>query len=405
MNVLFLNQANVKSPMTCAAEICRHNPAPVVLIMVTSADSEQELVQAVADGADEAVSSRQEQIVRYPYIAARAVARRNSVLQISGILDWMPDPILISDEADAPVAANAVFTTKFGQQPAWAALSGNARRSSEPVETTIGPDIYRIYRFPIRRQGRTFTMHLFRNCTELRQLTDRLRRSERLASIGTLVSGVGHDINNPLTGTIAYAELLDLRITDFEAKQDLRKIIDSAERCKKILDNLLSFAREQPLVKSIESLNDLIDRTIELRGYRLRSKGISIEKDYGQLPAVFLDAQLFQQVILSLLANAEQAISRTEQGPGKIVFTTRFRKEGRMMVIRIADNGPGLPDGLSDRIFDPCGVMETNSGSWFSLALARDIIVAQGGTISAGNDPAGGAFFAIELPTGALPVS
>ncbi len=406
VTVLFLPAA-CGSLAECAGELSRSGAGSIVLIALTSGNGEQELLEAIRDGADDAISGEQNQLARYPDVAARAVARRTSLLRISEILDWMPDPILLTDGTNRVLAANSAFTDRFGKQPAHGPailpvdLVGDVQDPTSPPETALAGETYRVDRFPIYQKGRSFMVHLFRNLAGVRQLESRLRRAERLATIGALVSGVAHDINNPLTGTIAYAELLDLQVSEPGAKQDLRKIVESADRCKKILDNLLSFARDRPPAKSFESLNDLIDRTIDLLGYRLRSRGISIARDYDRLPAVFVDAQQLQQVILNLLENAEQALSAVNRTPAEITFSTRYRKEDRFVILRISDDGPGIPEDFAEHIFEPFFNLKQAGAGGIELSQARSIIREQGGTISAENNPAGGAVFTVELPTGA----
>lgn len=225
-----------------------------------------------------------------------------------------------------------------------------------------------------------------------------LRNLHWQAVVGSLVPGVGHELNNPLTGTIAYTELLLQQTVDETVRQDLNKILKSAVQCKAIVENLLSFARQRTSEKSLSSVNEVIDRTIELRNYGLRSRSITVIKDYGELPAAFGDRQLLQQVILHLVMNAEQAIAAGGPARGEITIATRYRKEDRAVLISIADNGPAIAPAVFARIFEP--FFSTNPArSGLGLSESRRIIAAQGGTLQAAQRAGGGVIFTIELPT------
>jgi signal transduction histidine kinase len=224
--------------------------------------------------------------------------------------------------------------------------------------------------------------------------------ADKLASIGLLVSGVAHEINNPLTGTIAYTELLAMRVTDEGILAELKKILDSAERCKKIVNNLLTYSRQRMPSKSLESISDIIDRAIDLRNYWLKSNNIEIVREYDPASTVFVDAQQIQQVMLNLLLNAEQALVDTGQANPRIRFVTRSDKTNRRLVIEVIDNGPGIPSSVASKIFDPFYTTKSvGIGTGLGLSISHGIIAEHGGTIRFENAEGGGAAFIIELPT------
>jgi signal transduction histidine kinase len=268
-------------------------------------------------------------------------------------------------------------------------------------EKKIDDDIYQISIFPLQENGRFLTIHVLKNITEVRRLKDQLYHADKLASIGLLVSGVAHEINNPLTGTIAYTELLALKFTDGETRAELKKILDSAERCKKIVDNLLTFSRQRAPSRSLESINDIIDRAIGLRIYWLRANAIEIIRDYDPATTVFVDAQQIQQVVLNLLLNAEQAIRESGEAHGKIVFRTRSDKKRRRVIVTVSDNGPGIPQQIAAKIFDPFySTKPVGEGTGLGLSISHGIITEHGGTIWFENNEGGGSAFWFELPTG-----
>jgi signal transduction histidine kinase len=289
------------------------------------------------------------------------------------------------------------------------ALLNDVRRDGVPrtYEKKIKDDIYQVSIFPLRESGRFLTIHVLKNITEVRRLKDQLYHADKLASIGLLVSGVAHEINNPLTGTIAYTELLAMRVTDEETRAELKKILDSAERCKKIVDNLMTFSRQRTPSKSLESINDIIDRAIGLRIYWLKTNSIEIIRDYDPAATVFVDAQQIQQVVLNLLLNAEQAILDAGQAHRKILFRTRADKERRQIIVTVSDNGPGIPQQIAAKIFDPFySTKPVGEGTGLGLSISHGIITEHGGTIWFENNEDGGSAFIFQLPTGTgIPVA
>lgn len=237
---------------------------------------------------------------------------------------------------------------------------------------------------------------------------ERLCRMHELALTGMLVPGVVHDLNNLLTGTIAYTELLREKVTDAGLRTDLNKIWESAERCKKIADNLLAFSRQTEQGKSLELIHNLLDRAIQLLSYSFRKRNIELVKHYGEAPSLFVKVQDFQLAALNILVNAEQAIGEGGKGGGTITLTTGYNRDTRMISLRVADNGPGIPPHLLRKIFDPFFTTKSGDlGSGLGLTISRAIVADHGGTLRAENGEEGGAVFTIELPAkndgGAVP--
>src|SRR5512147_164778 len=188
--------------------------------------------------------------------------------QWMSIIDAITDYIFAIDRDRTLVKVNKAFAAKIGRHPrdvvgrkideiyGLEAPDDEAlravRESGAPrtYEKKTGDAIYQTSVFPLFEKDRTLTIHVMKDVTEVRRLKDQLYHSDKLASIGLLVSGVAHEINNPLTGTIAYTELLDMKVTDENIRAELKKILDSAERCKKIVDNLLNFSRQRAPMKS-----------------------------------------------------------------------------------------------------------------------------------------------------------
>ena len=279
----------------------------------------------------------------------------------------------------------------------------NSGSSNIEEKTLKNEEIYQISVFPLydEENNSVLTVHLMKNITEMKRLKDRLYYSDKLASIGLLVSGVAHEINNPLTGIIAYTELLKMKVSDEGVGKDLKKILDSADRCKKIIENLLTFSRQRTPSKSLESINDIIDRALDLRSYWLKSSNIDIVREYSVVPTVVVDSQQIQQVLLNILLNAEQAISASNKREGRIVFHTEFDESNQKIMIRISDNGHGIPQEIIPKVFDPFFTTKpVGIGTGLGLSISHGIITEHGGSISVESSDDMGTTLVVELPTG-----
>jgi signal transduction histidine kinase len=222
-----------------------------------------------------------------------------------------------------------------------------------------------------------------KNITDLKKLKDQLYHSDKLSSIGMLVSGVAHEINNPLTGILGYTELLQMKNPEGPLKTELEKIYTSAERCKTIVENLLTFSRQRPPHRSLENINDIIDRTVELRIYWLRSNNVIIETKYAEIPYTMLDPQQIQQVILNMLINAEYAVTQVaDRRQGSIGIWTGFSPESNEITITMTDNGTGIDEGHLNKIFDPFfSTKPVDKGTGLGLSISHGIIKEHGGEI------------------------
>ncbi len=403
----------------------------LAVIMITAPGDEKLALQALRDGVNDCVVWDSASIETFPAVAQRAIARCEAVRESSErasailrsqkqwmfILDAMTDFIFVIDDGNRLLKVNTAFATAFGMHPNEmigkpcsdlfdvdilnGELLQGIRRDGKPraYERTIGRETYQISIFSLRENARSFTVHMMRNITELHQLRLRLRDIDPVVTSGLLVPSVIHEINNPLTGTIAYTELLAMKVSDADTKTDLDKILASAERCKKIVDVFADFSRQRPAHKSLGSLNELVDQVIVLCGYILRSRGIEVVRDYDPPATVLVDDQGMQRAILSILLNAEQAIAEADRDKGRIIITTRYNRENRTARISIEDNGAGISAQAALKIFLPFFTTRTGH-TGLGLTLAREIVVEHGGTLSAGNASSGGAVFIIEFPVG-----
>jgi len=243
-------------------------------------------------------------------------------------------------------------------------------------------------------------IHVAKDVSHEKLLQQQLIQSEKLSAIGELISGIAHELNNPLTGVMGYSQLLQLRDNiDDRAKESLLKINNLALRCQKIVQNLLSFARKQKPERTLSNVNDILERTIELRNYELSVNNIEIVlKLDGNLPQTIADAHQLQQIFLNVITNAEHAMLEAH-GRGQLSITSRTDPRKNRIIVEICDDGPGIPEEHLNRIFDPFfTTKEVGKGTGLGLSLSYGIIKEHGGDIFASSWPGGGAAFIIELP-------
>jgi PAS domain S-box-containing protein len=237
-----------------------------------------------------------------------------------------------------------------------------------------------------------------RDVTELKRAEQHLLTTSKLASVGELASGLAHELNNPLTGIIGYAQLLTSRgNVPQDVKRDLNRIHQESQRAAKIVQNLLSFARQRKPNKGYFDVNELIQKTLELRNYELRTSNIGIYVNLAPgLPGVIGDYHQIQQVVLNMLINAEQAILEAKHR-GKITITTSTVESH--VEISIADNGPGIANEDIGKVFDPFfTTKEVGSGTGLGLSVCHGIVTEHGGKICVESRKGKGATFTIELP-------
>jgi len=239
---------------------------------------------------------------------------------------------------------------------------------------------------------------IVRDVTEQKRLREQLLQSEKMSAVGQLVAGVAHELNNPLTSIIGYSQLLLMMPTVAgEANQEVNVVISEAERARGIVQNLMMFARQQAPEKRPVDLNEVVERTLELRTYHLRISGIEVRKRLDPaLPPILGDFNQLQQVLINLCINAEYAMIEAHQG-GVLTIETRVR-DGRVELI-FADNGPGIPEKLLKQIFNPFFTTKpVGKGTGLGLSICYGIIEEHGGRIAVESQVGRGATFFIELP-------
>ncbi|HEX3626833.1 MAG TPA: ATP-binding protein [Verrucomicrobiae bacterium] len=231
----------------------------------------------------------------------------------------------------------------------------------------------------------------------LKATQEQLIQSEKLSAVGEFVAGVAHELNNPLAAVTGFAELLRESNLDSEYRRQLDLIFKAAQRCQKIVQSLLSFARRHKVERKAVSANDLVEAVLEIVAYPLRTSNVEVATNLDpQLPAMMADEHQIQQVLLNLINNARQAIETHQRG-GKITISTTVC--GSNIRYTIQDNGPGIPAENLRRIFDPFfTTKEVGKGTGLGLSLCYGIIKEHGGDIRVESAPGKGATFFVELP-------
>ena len=249
---------------------------------------------------------------------------------------------------------------------------------------------------------------------QLRQTNQMLAEAEQLASLGRLVAGVAHEINNPLTAVLGHAEMLDFEELSLAARESVEQIQAGAARVQSIVRNLQIFARQQRAGQSEVNLCDLIDRTLALKQPELSLDRIEVRKDFdSRLPTTWGDAGQLSQVLLNLIVNAQHAL-RTCEAPRMLALrawedataavSDSTAAATRHICLAVADNGPGITDDLLPHIFEPFFTTKpVGEGSGLGLSVCYGIIANHGGRIWAESEPGQGATFLIELPVRAGP--
>jgi len=226
-----------------------------------------------------------------------------------------------------------------------------------------------------------------------------LVQSEKIASVGRMAAGVAHEINNPMSGILIYAELLKESLQeDAEKVKDAQEIIDQTLRCKRIVSDLLEFSRQTVGKVSTFPVEDLLNKSLNLLVNQAIFQNIEVIREIDRdIPAMVGDFGQLSQVFTNLYINAADAMG----GKGKLIIGARFQPERNLFTILVSDTGPGIPEALKDKIFDIFFTTKpTGKGTGLGLSISQNIIKLHGGIIAVECPPSGGTTFVIELPLG-----
>ena len=235
---------------------------------------------------------------------------------------------------------------------------------------------------------------------ETRDLYHQLLQAEKMAALGQTISGVAHELNNPLATILSWAERLSQRSgLDDPVRRGLETIFSESERAARIVRNLLTFARKRQTTRAMVDVNQVMRETLALRAYEQRVSNITVlDALAAGLPQVFADSYQLQQVLLNLIINAEQAML-SANGRGTLVVRTWHDADRECVVLEVNDDGPGIPNDLQPKIFDPFfTTKEVGQGTGLGLTVAYAIIQEHGGRIRLESQPNAGASFYVEVP-------
>ena len=274
--------------------------------------------------------------------------------------------------------------------------SRSARLYDEIIPIDGQDHNFQTVRFPLTdyKGDITGVCTIARDVTRERRLQEQLVQSEKLASLGRLAAGVAHEINNPLTGILAYAEDLKDGLPDGSAQcDDISVIIRETLRCRDIVRNLLDFAKQdKPALENIHP-DSIIDQSLLLVHRLPQFKDINIEILRGKsVPMVQADIKQMIQVVLNLMINAADAMSYK----GEITLSTEYDRKSSNCIISVEDNGPGIPENLVDKLFEP--FFSTKGTNGLGLAVSWGIVERHRGSMEVDMGDSGGAVFRILLP-------
>lgn len=234
---------------------------------------------------------------------------------------------------------------------------------------------------------------------EMARQRELLHQSEKLSALGELLAGVAHELNNPLSVVVGQALLLEETSDDPRTAERAARIGNAADRCARIVKTFLAMARRRPAESREVNVNEVMEATLEVTGYLLRSSDIDVRLRLTRdMPPVWADADQLNQVLTNLIVNAQHALHDVDRRKW-IKITTSVRRKSRTVVIKVKDNGPGISPEIRSRIFDPFfTTKEVGTGTGIGLAVCHRIVESHGGVIEIEDSSAQGTTFAIRLP-------
>jgi two-component system NtrC family sensor kinase len=244
-------------------------------------------------------------------------------------------------------------------------------------------------------------LEIYSDVTEKRQIQSQKLQTEKMAALGKVVAGIAHELNNPLTTIMGNIQLLLGRGLHPAAVSEARRIYQESERARRIVKNLLYFARENKPDRSAVDLNEIVERTLAVRSYELKIKNIRIQTELTpDLPKTMADPYQLQQVVLNLLMNAEQAVFEG-RGQGVVKIRTWCSRQEKVthLFLELSDDGPGIAPAIASKIFDPFFTTKPpGMGTGLGLSIVYGIVRQHDGEVSFESDSSSGTRFTVQVP-------
>jgi signal transduction histidine kinase/AmiR/NasT family two-component response regulator len=370
-------------------------------------------------------------VVLKPVPASKAEEKEHRAqTELRNVIEWLDEGVVLFDERQEVRAMNSRFAQMTGltaeESTRTQSLHGLAARlanqTAEPEkfaaawlgmargsESGVRDELHLLLPTPrvleraarpvLDRKGtRLGRIEIYRDLTAQRVFHSKLMQTEKLAALGQMVTSIAHELSNPLTSILGYAQRLAARSRASGAWQDAQQIVDEAERASTILKQLLLTAPNSRPERRKVLLNEIVKRTLELQNAGLCAEKIKVELDLdARLPFVLGEAGQLQQVLMNLIGNARQAIQETGQ-PGTILVRTT-PAGGTHALLEVSDNGPGIPQAIVAKVFDPFFTTKpAGVGTGLGLSIVLGIVREHGGQVRVSSSPGGGATFSIELP-------
>ncbi len=354
-------------------------------------------------------------------------------IELQNVIEWLEEGVILFDAQDNIRAMNTRFEQIAGlapeesgkfktlegllerlqvhaAEPAW--FAARWRELARGIQGGVREEFQMMHPAPriLERAARPVLdaggrplgrVEIYRDLTAQRVFHSKLLQTEKLAALGQMVSGVAHELSNPLTTIAGYAHRLLARQDLPGRTEEVRQIYQEAERANTILRQLLLNARETFPERRLVSLNQVVQRAMDLQQFSLAAEKIRVDIDLDPvLPFVHGDPGYLQQVLMNLVGNARQAIE--QQGQGGTIRLRTERIGERRVLLEVADNGPGIPQAILARIFDPFFTTKPPGvGTGLGLAIVLSVVREHGGQVHVSSPPQGGAVFQIELPAAA----
>ena len=328
------------------------------------------------------------------------LVRNARFLQILGFSEEEGRKFRTLDDVIEGAAKNAAEPESFAAN--WWALAENCAEGTQEelaMEKPFPQSIERCTRSIVGARGKSLgRVEVYREMTARQIFQSRMVQTEKLASLGQRVTGIVHELSNPLTTILGNAQRMVLRGEAGTHSPEAHRILEEAERATGIVRQLLHLSRETRAELQSVSLNELVARTVELQRASLAGSGLRLKVETADmLPCVKGDFGQLQQVLLNLLQNAQQSMEESGRGSTMVVRTARG-EPGRVR-LEVWDDGPGIPEALQARVFDPFFTTKpAGKGTGLGLAIVNGFVRQHGGTVSVNSPPGEATRFVVELP-------